>query len=65
MLFRKLGVDDWFMLAGMAVTGGYLFETLYGLRWGTGLPTTDDTLENQTEILKVLPKVWMRIAHER
>ena len=38
------------------LTCGYLFQILYGLRFGIGLHTKDDSLPNMIELLKVPPK---------
>ena len=38
---------------GKIATFGYLFEILYGLRFGIGLHTKDDSVPNMIELLKV------------
>ncbi|KAH8812852.1 hypothetical protein F5884DRAFT_878858 [Xylogone sp. PMI_703] len=36
LIVRKMGWDDWLMMFGTILTFGYLFEILYGIRFGIG-----------------------------
>lgn len=54
MIVRRLGADDLMMLVGMILTFGYLFEILYGLQFGIGLHTYDDSIPNMIELLRII-----------
>ncbi|KAH6715779.1 hypothetical protein DL95DRAFT_365984 [Leptodontidium sp. 2 PMI_412] len=54
VVLRKFGVDDITMVAGMVLTGGYLFEILYGRRFGLGLHGKDIALDQMPNVLKII-----------
>ncbi|RFU35620.1 hypothetical protein B7463_g717, partial [Scytalidium lignicola] len=54
VVVRNLGWDDWLMMAGMGVTAGYLFEILYGRRFGIGLHKTDIDPKHLDSALQIL-----------
>ncbi|KAK2629524.1 hypothetical protein QTJ16_000344 [Diplocarpon rosae] len=51
---RRLGLEDWCMVAGMLLTGGYLSEILYGIHWGLGRHSGDVALEDMSNVLKII-----------
>ncbi|KAH8804749.1 integral membrane protein [Xylogone sp. PMI_703] len=54
LVVRRLGWDDWLMMIGMACTAGYLFEILYGLRFGVGLHGSDINPKHLNSILQIV-----------
>ncbi|KAK6580792.1 hypothetical protein PZA11_007028 [Diplocarpon coronariae] len=54
LALRGLGLDDWSMVAGTLLTGGYLSEILYGIHWGLGLHGDDIAFDNIPKILKII-----------
>ncbi|PMD46691.1 hypothetical protein L207DRAFT_561974 [Hyaloscypha variabilis F] len=54
LVVRKLGADDWLMLAGTIMTCIYLFEILYGIKFGSGLHGVDLTPPDMVGILKLV-----------
>ncbi|KAG4430120.1 hypothetical protein IFR05_014391 [Cadophora sp. M221] len=59
VVLRKFGVDDITMVIGMALTGGYLFEILYGRRYGLGLHGKDIAFEHIPNVLKIIYSVQL------
>ncbi|RFU31307.1 hypothetical protein B7463_g4999, partial [Scytalidium lignicola] len=53
LIVRKMGWDDWLMLFGMILTFGYLFEVLYGIRFGIGLHDSNLDPKNYEPLLKI------------
>ncbi|KAK0111669.1 hypothetical protein ONS95_002014 [Cadophora gregata] len=54
IVLRKFGVDDITMTVGMVLTGGYLFEILYGRRFGLGLHGADIAFERMHNVLMLI-----------
>ncbi|OWP00198.1 integral membrane protein [Marssonina coronariae] len=54
LALRGLGLDDWSMVAGTLLTGGYLSEILYGIHWGLGLHGDDIAFDSIPKILKII-----------
>ncbi|KAH8645969.1 hypothetical protein BGZ60DRAFT_465291 [Tricladium varicosporioides] len=56
---RKLATDDWIMIAGLIFTGCYLFEIIYGLRFGIGLHGSSLTLSEMESQLKLVLSIQL------
>lgn len=54
LVVRILGWDDWLMMVGMGLTIGYLFEILYGLRFGVGLRVENINPKYLNSILQIV-----------
>lgn len=54
LVVRHLGIDDWLMVGGTFFTVGYLIEILYGLRFGEGLHGINLSIDNMSNILKII-----------
>ncbi|KAG4412716.1 hypothetical protein IFR04_014147 [Cadophora malorum] len=59
IIVRKFGVDDITMFVGMVLTGGYLFEILYGLHFGLGLHGADIAFEEMPNVLKMIYSIQL------
>ncbi|KAF8862495.1 hypothetical protein BDZ45DRAFT_188691 [Acephala macrosclerotiorum] len=54
VITRKLGADDWLMVAGMTFIYGYLFEICYGIKDNFGLHGSDDSLDQMVRLLQLV-----------
>ncbi|KAL2065758.1 hypothetical protein VTL71DRAFT_3428 [Oculimacula yallundae] len=59
IVVRKFGVDDILMLAGMLLTGGYLFEIIYSLHFGLGLHEKDILTKDMPSVLIMIYSVQL------
>ncbi|KUJ14478.1 uncharacterized protein LY89DRAFT_736511 [Mollisia scopiformis] len=59
VITRRLGPDDWFMVAGMIFTLGYLIEILYGLKWNIGLHGSEDSLNDAVHLLQIVYSIQL------
>jgi len=59
MVVGKMGADDWYMVAGLFTMGGYLFEILYGVRFGIAQRGSTLDPSEMVTLLKVIYSIQL------